>query len=408
MENSHRDYSGSRRGGIWSFIGYLSFGILGILLGAVLVYGLFVHYLAPEQESVLHEVTEEEREVVQEESPTIHLPEYEMSLADIVDEVMPAVVSVNKHITISRFGEQRLEEVESGSGVIIDSEGYIVTNHHVIEGADKITVLIPGKGRYDAEVVGEDILTDLALLKIDESGLIEMALGDSSQARVGGTVIAIGNPLGYFQQTVTAGIISALDRQVRFPGSGYAYTFIQTDALVNPGNSGGPLVNLQGEIIGINTAKISLMGVEGIGLAIPSNTVKRVVDDLVEHGRVIRPHIGVVLDDWIDYSGEEPEKGVLIVDIAPDTAADEVGFQQGDIIVAIDDKDVQYFAQLFDRLLDYYPDETVVITYYRDGERLEAMLTFGERPEDSLLYVPVPENEENENNNDLNEDSELD
>ena len=405
MENSQRDYSGSRRGGIWSFIGYLSFGILGILLGAVLVYGLFVFYLAPENEPVLTETTEQDREVDQEESPTIHLPEYELSLADIVDEVMPAVVSVNKHVSISRFGEQRLEEVESGSGVIIDSNGYIVTNHHVIEGADKVTILIPGKGRYDAEIVGEDILTDLALLKIDESGLIEMPLGDSLQARVGETVMAIGNPLGYFQQTVTAGIISALDRQVRFPGSGYAYTFIQTDALVNPGNSGGPLVNLQGEIIGINTAKITLMGVEGIGLAIPSNTVKRVIDDLVEHGRVIRPHIGVVLEDWIDYSGEEPEKGVLIVDIAPDTAADEAGFQQGDIIVAIDDKDVQYFAQLFDRLLDYYPDETVVITYYRDGERLEETLTFGERPEDSLLYVPVPENE---NNDDLDENSELD
>ena len=405
MENSQRDYSGSRRGGIWSFIGYLSFGILGILLGAVLVYGLFVFYLAPENEPVLTETTEQDREVDQEESSTIHLPEYELSLADIVDEVMPAVVSVNKHVSISRFGEQRLEEVESGSGVIIDSNGYIVTNHHVIEGADKVTILIPGKGRYDAEIVGEDILTDLALLKIDESGLIEMPLGDSLQARVGETVMAIGNPLGYFQQTVTAGIISALDRQVRFPGSGYAYTFIQTDALVNPGNSGGPLVNLQGEIIGINTAKITLMGVEGIGLAIPSNTVKRVIDDLVEHGRVIRPHIGVVLEDWIDYSGEEPEKGVLIVDIAPDTAADEAGFQQGDIIVAIDDKDVQYFAQLFDRLLDYYPDETVVITYYRDGERLEETLTFGERPEDSLLYVPVPENE---NNDDLDENSELD
>lgn len=404
MENNYREHPGSRRGGIWSFIGYLSFGILGILLGAVLVYGLFVHYLSPEQEAVLPEI-EEETEVTQEEPPVVKLPDYEMNLADIVDQVMPAVVSVNKHVTVTRFGEQRLEEVESGSGVIIDSNGYIVTNHHVIEGADKVTVLIPNKGRYEAEIVGEDILTDLALLKIDETGLIEMPLGNSAEARVGETVMAIGNPLGYFQQTVTAGIISALDRQVRFPGSGYAYTFIQTDALVNPGNSGGPLVSLNGEIIGINTAKISLMGVEGIGLAIPSNTVKRVVDDLVEHGRVIRPHIGVVLEDWIDYSGEEPEKGVLIVDIAPDTAADEAGLEQGDIIVAIDGKDVQYFAQLFDRLLDYYPGEVVTVTYYRNGERLDVMITFGERPDDSLLYVPVPENNEN---GELDENNELD
>ncbi len=394
MENNFREHPVSRRGGIWSFIGYLSFGILGILLGAVLVYGLFVHYLSPGQELVLP-VTEEDAEAVQEEPPPSVLPGYEMNLADIVDQVMPAVVSVNKHVNITRFGEQRLEEVESGSGVIIDSSGYIVTNHHVIEGADKVSVLIPGKGRYEADIVGEDILTDLALLKIDETGLIEMPLGNSAEARVGETVMAIGNPLGYFQQTVTAGIISALDRQVRFPGSGYAYTFIQTDALVNPGNSGGPLVNLNGEIIGINTAKISLMGVEGIGLAIPSNTVKRVVDDFVEHGRVIRPHIGVVLEDWIDYSGEEPEKGVLIVDIAPGTSADEAGLEQGDIIVEIDGKEVQYFAQLFDRLLDYYPDDTVTITYYRNGERLDVLVTFGERPDDSPLYVPAPENDDN-------------
>lgn len=403
MENGYREYSGSRRGGIWSFIGFLSFGILGILLGAVLVYGLFVHYLSPEHELVLP-VTEEETEVAPEESPPVTLPGYEMNLADIVDKVMPAVVSVNKHINITRFGEQRLEEVESGSGVIIDSNGYIVTNHHVIEGADKVSVLIPGKGRYEADIVGEDILTDLALLKINETGLIEMPLGDSAAARVGETVMAIGNPLGYFQQTVTAGIISALDRQVRFPGSGYAYTFVQTDALVNPGNSGGPLVNLDGEIIGINTAKISLMGVEGIGLAIPSNTVKRVVDDFIEHGRVIRPHIGVVLEDWIDYSGEEPEKGVLIVDIAPGTAADEAGLEQGDIIAAIDGKDVQYFAQLFDRLLEYYPGDTVTITFYRNGERLDVLVTFGERPEDSPLYVPAPESD---GNNDSDENNEL-
>lgn len=401
------NYSGSRRGGIRSLIGYILFGILGLLLGAALVYGLFVCFLAPETDLDLPEDVVQE---IPEELPSVLIPEPEANLADIVEEVMPAVVGVNKHVYITRFGEQRLEEIESGSGVIIAEDGYIVTNQHVVEDADKITVLIPGMGRYDAELVGFDMLTDLALLKIDETGLTAMPLGDSGGARVGEPVMAIGNPLGYFQQTVTAGIISALDRQVRFPGSGYAYTFIQTDALVNPGNSGGPLVNLKGEIIGINTAKISLMGVEGIGLAIPSTTVKRVMDDLVEHGRVIRPHIGVVLEDWIDYSGEEPEKGVLIVDVAPDTAAEEAGLQQGDIIVAINGKDVQYFAQLFDRLFDYYPGDTVTVTYFRDGEELSATVTFGERPDDSLLYVPVPEDDqeepaENEPDSEVDEDA---
>jgi len=254
---------------------------------------------------------------------------------------------------------------------------------------------LPDKGRYDAQLIGEDVLTDLALLKIEESGLTSMPIGDSDNLRVGETVAAIGNPLGYFQQTVTAGIISAVDRQVRLPGGNFAYSFVQTDALVNPGNSGGPLVNLDGEIIGINTAKISLMGVEGIGLSIPSNTVSRVMDDLKEHGRVIRPHLGVIIDDWPLYSDEEPDNGVLIIEIAPDSPAEEVGLQSGDVIVAIDDHEVQYLAQLFDRLLDYYPDDTVTITYYRDGERETVEVTLGERPEDWEIEIDEPEDIEN-------------
>lgn len=377
-------YNNTSRGGFWSVIGYLAFALLGILLGAALVYGLFVFYLAPEVTEL--PVIEEEVETIPEEEASV--PDHDPHPAalpciiEVIEEVMPAVVGVSRQVFVSRFGEESLEPAESGSGVIISSDGYIITNHHVVEGADSISVLLPDKGRYDAEVVGEDTLTDLALLKIDETDLTAMSLGDSDQLRVGETVAAIGNPLGYFQQTVTAGIISAVDRQVRFPGSDFAYTFVQTDALVNPGNSGGPLVNIDGEIIGINTAKISLMGVEGIGLSIPSNTVKRVADDLLEHGRVIRPHLGVVIDDWPLYSDVEPDKGVLILDIAPDSPAEEVGLQAGDVIVAMDNREIQYIAQLFDRLLEYYPGDNAVVSFYREEERREVEVILGERPEE--------------------------
>lgn len=395
MDSNNDHYSRAHRGGLWSIIGYLSFGILGILLGAILVYGLVTFFFSPKTDERSIGTA---NDLPQETGSETVGGDY--NLADVVDLVMPAVVGVNKHVNISRFGEQSLQEIESGSGVIVSSDGYIVTNQHVIENADKITVLIPEKGSFDAVLIGSDSLTDLALLQIEASDLTDMKIGDSDKIRVGETAVAIGNPLGYFQQTVTAGIISAVGRQVRVPGSEYVYTFIQTDALVNPGNSGGPLVNMKGEIIGINTAKISLMGVEGIGLAIPSNTVKRVIDDLWEHGRVIRPHLGVVIDDWIDYSGENPDKGVLVVDVAPGSAADVAGIIPGDIIVAIDGKDVLYLARLFDRLFSFYPGDRVTIAYFRDGQRTEVDVTLGERPEflpaQVELEEPEPESEEPE------------
>jgi serine protease Do len=374
----------SRRREVWSLIGYLSFGIFGILLGAALVYALFTFFLVPPLQEDSGTETANDLPSVE---PDL-IPGVIIDLADVVDTVMPAVVGVNKHVYITRFGEQRLEEVESGSGAIISADGYIVTNHHVVEGADRITVLIPDVGRYDAEIIGMDLLTDLALLQIEESGLYYIPLGDSSQIRVGETVVAIGNPLGYFQQTVTAGIISATGRQVRVPGSEYAYTFVQTDALVNPGNSGGPLVNLQGELIGINTAKIALAGVEGIGLSIPSNTVIRIIDDLLLHGRVLRPHLGVVIEDWLDYSDEGPERGVRIIEIAPGSAADQAGLIPGDIIVRIGSHDIHYLARLFDSLLDYYPGDSVVVAYFRDGEEFEVEVVLGERPETIAVEEP--------------------
>lgn len=377
---------------VWSFVGILSFGILGILLGALLTYGLFAVYSVSDAPELPAEaICGMPREI------PIYIPVAEYSFADVVERVMPAVVGITRHDFEYSEGLQ-IEEFESGSGVIVSSDGYIITNNHVVENAERFSVVIPDRGRYDARLVGTDALTDLALLKIEETGLTYIALGDSDNIRVGENVLAIGNPLGFFQQTVTAGIISATGRQVRIAGSDYAHTYIQTDALINPGNSGGPLVNLEGTIIGINTAKVAIIGVEGIGLSIPSNTVKRVMNDLLEYGRVVRPYMGVLIDDWLDYSDQVPNRGVLIVDVVPESAADQAGLVSGDIIVSIGGFSVNYVAQLFDSLLAFYPGDNVVINFYRDGQEKETTLIMGERPE----VIPGLEEEdstENEENN---------
>ncbi len=385
MERHHGFNNRSHRGGAWTFIGYISFGILGILLGAALVYGLFFLYLVPQAEEGVVVTDPEENGAV--EDVPLPAPERDENIVDVVEQVMPAVVGGSSHFDVAEFEGLPFEQTESASGVIISPDGYVITNHHVIENAEEIKVIMPEKGIFEAELVGSDKMTDLALLKIDERDLTYVPLADSGKSRVGETVLAIGNPLG-LQQSVTAGIISAVERQVMIPGTDYAYTFIQTDAVVNPGNSGGPLVNLNGEIVGINTAKIALPGVEGIGFSVPSNTVDRVTRDFLEYGRVFRPHMGVLIEDWLDYDDPEPDMGGRLVDVVPDSPADEAGLVPGDIIVSIDDQRIDFLAQLFDIMLYYYPDDTVTITFYHDGEQMETTLTFEERP-DNLNEEPL-------------------
>lgn len=375
MEFEHDREKSSPREGFWSLVGALSFSLLGLLIGAVLVYSLlaFVFVPVPEVQPPINDQNGLEVEEVPEPSP-------DMSVVSVVKQVMPAVVSVNRHTMVTRFGEPPAEEISRGSGVIISSEGYIVTNQHVIAGADKITVILPNQRLYEAELVGSDLLTDLALLRIDQIGLVYIPLGDSSRLQVGETVLAIGNPLGFFQQTVTTGVVSAMDRQIRIPDSEYAYTFLQTDALINPGNSGGPLVNLSGEVVGINTAKIFQPGVEGIGLSIPSNIVIRVIDDLLAHGRVLRPHLGVVVEDWLEHGEIATTRGILIREIAPGSAAEQAGLLPGDILIAVDGKAVNFLAQFFDRLFAFYPGDIVNITIIRDGQEKVIAIIPTERP----------------------------
>ncbi|NLA10926.1 MAG: PDZ domain-containing protein [Firmicutes bacterium] len=312
------------------------------------------------------------------EAPAELPPPHEEDLAvvEVVSRVMPAVVAVNSYVPGSYFGRSVLMQSGSGSGVIIAEDGYIITNQHVIDGAEQIIVLTADSRSFEATVVGEDQLTDLALLKIEEKALPHASLGDSGTVRAGETVLAAGNPLGFLKHTVTRGIVSALEREVRASQSQYAYTYIQTDAVINRGNSGGPLVNLRGEVVGINSAKIS--EAEGIGLAIPSNTVKRVADDLREDGRVRRPQMGILIQNLSAHTGDSTDQGVHISEVNPGSPAVAGGLQVGDVIVAVGSREVRYIAQLFDALLSYYPGDTVELTVMRNGRSRTVTVVPGE------------------------------
>lgn len=300
-----------------------------------------------------------------------------------VEKVAPAVVGISNSVSIVRRGSPVLVEQASGSGVVINRDGYIATNQHVIDEADRIDVVFRDGTIVKATLVGEDVLTDLAVVKIEkEGGIIHAELSDSELVRPGEVAIAIGNPLGLiFQHSVTAGVVSAVKRQVPIPGSQYRYTFIQTDAAINEGNSGGPLVNLAGEIIGINSAKIKDAWVEGIGFAIPSNTVERVVEDIIRYGKVRRPFIGIYIQDLAEVTGASMDRGVYIKEISPGGPGEEAGLRDGDIILNIDGHEINFTAQLFDRLLNYQPGDEISIRARRDNQYINKVIKLGEMPD---------------------------
>jgi len=322
------------------------------------------------------------------------------SLAPLVTDASPAVVNIATRGTVDAprnpladdpyfqrfFGNpprQRQREVRSaGSGVIVDAKnGYILTNHHVIEHADEIEIQLDDKRTLKAEVVGSDPGTDIAVLQItDAERLTEMPLGNSEVVRVGDFVVAIGNPFG-LSHTVTSGIVSALGR-TGLSRDGYE-DFIQTDASINPGNSGGALLNLRGELIGINSAIFSGSGGNiGIGFAIPVNIAKAIMAQLIEFGEVQRGLLGVSISDFTADSAEaygidDSIEGALVQEVVSDSAAEEAGVEVGDVIIAIDEKPVTSAADLRTTIGLRRSGESVQITVIRDGaERsLSATLT---------------------------------
>ncbi|MBW2575662.1 MAG: DegQ family serine endoprotease [Deltaproteobacteria bacterium] len=281
------------------------------------------------------------------------------------------------------FGEERPHDFKQrslGSGFIIGKNGYIVTNNHVVENADKIEVILKDEKEFDAEIVGRDANTDLALIKIKpDSDLPVLLFGDSDALKVGQWVIAIGNPFG-LEHTVTAGIVSAKGRVI---GSGPYDDFIQTDASINPGNSGGPLINMDGKVIGINTAIIA--GGSGIGFAIPINLVKNIVDQLKSSGEVTRGWLGVGIQDIskqvAEYYGIKSRKGVLVTEVFPNDPAGLAGIEPQDIILSINGKDVGTAREITSMIANIGVGETVKIKVLRNGETMTFKVKIAKREE---------------------------
>jgi serine protease Do len=270
--------------------------------------------------------------------------------------------------------EPRFQE-GSGSGFVVSKDGYILTNNHVVDGSDQVTVRLLDRREFKAKIVGTDPNTDLAVLKIDAKNLVPAPLGNSGAARVGEWVLAVGNPLGdNLTFTVTSGIISAKGRSLALPGQSdrTIQDFIQTDAAINPGNSGGPLVSVQGEVIGVNSAIASETGYySGYGFAIPIDLARRVMDQIITEGRVHRVALGITVQDAspndAEYVGMPDIRGVLVQDFTEKSPAQTAGIQSGDIIVAVDGKPVEYVGQLQQQIAFRKAGETVKVEVARKG-----------------------------------------
>ena len=276
---------------------------------------------------------------------------------------------------------QQREKVGSGSGVIIREDGYIVTNNHVIDGATKIEVTLNSNQTYQATLVGTDPATDVALLKIDATGLPIIPFGDSDKLRLGEWVIAIGSPYD-LRSTITAGIVSAKGRSMpNYSGEFKIESFIQTDAAVNPGNSGGALVDRAGNLVGINTAIYSQTGsYSGYSFAVPVNIVKKIAYDLMDFGSVKRAVLGIKMQPIDDKIAEElklsSRNGVYISEVSASSAADEAGLKAGDIILAIDSTKVNTTPSVQEAVSRYSPGDSAVITILRDGKEKKVEVTF--------------------------------
>lgn len=323
----------------------------------------------------------------------VDLVQYSDTSVAVAQKVLPSIVGIKiKYSVNSLFGSSEAEA--TGSGIIINSDGYIITNNHVvstessssyyeIEEASKMTVtLFNDTKEYEAKIIGTDAYTDLAVIKIDASNLelIPAILGNSDNVKVGEFAMAIGCPLG-LESTVTSGIISAVNRTVQ-SDDGTEYVCIQTDAAINSGNSGGALVNSNGEVIGINTLKLSGAGVEGMGFAIPITSTADVIKQLIEYQTVKRPYIGIsgVAVDETTAKRYNLPTGVYVYTISENSPAKQAGLQKGDVITKIGETEVSTVSELNKVRNTYKIGDTVSLTIYRNGETSEIQVTLGETP----------------------------
>lgn len=312
-----------------------------------------------------------------------------MTPQDVYENYVNAVVLVYNQGTTSTYWGQT-ESQSSGSGMIISKDGYVLTNNHVVEGAEKLTVMTTSGEEYDATVIGADEVNDVALLKIEgDEDFPTVSIGDSDKIEVGEQVCAIGNPLGELTNTLTVGYVSALDREISESSTGTTINMFQTDCAINSGNSGGPIFDMNGNVVGITTAKYSSSGysnsasVEGIGFCIPINDAMSIVNDLMQYGYVKgRVSMGVsvrAMDTTVAQYYNLPT-GVYVAGVTSGSAAENAGIQEGDMICAIDGDETGSVAALKQKLKDYTPGDTATISIYRTStnEKLDVTITFDE------------------------------
>jgi serine protease Do len=378
----------------------VSAGVIGSMLTmAILPYSDQIENLYSAVEQKVSNQTESSSsnnsdQVIAQQTSATNLSDTSGSMADMVEEASKAIVGiVNKQTQGNNYSNaSNSQSVESGSGTgvvfkIDDDNAYIVTNNHVIENASELEITVYGGEKTTAEVIGSDSLTDLAVLKIDAKyATTKLDFGDSSILRAGDSVLAIGNPLGLeFSNTVTQGIVSAVNRTVAVSTSAgeWDLNVIQTDAAINPGNSGGALINTSGQVIGINSLKISEDGVEGLGFAIPSNDLIPIINEIMETGQVERPYIGIglaSLDEipsmYLQNLPQNIEGGAMVTNIDSNSAAAEAGLKVQDIITSINDKTITSSDNLRQYLYsELEVGDQVSLGVYRGGEKITIELT---------------------------------
>jgi 2-alkenal reductase len=314
-----------------------------------------------------------------------------LTAVEVVKRVSPAIVTVVNEQTAGSFaGGSQLQPAGIGSGFIISEEGYIVTNWHVVTGGQAFQVIFSNGEQRKATLVGQDQISDLAVVKVDGPVPGVVPLGDSSKLEPGQTVLAIGSPLGTFTNTVTEGVVSALGRSIpEQEGSPELTGLIQHDAAINPGNSGGPLLNLSGEVVGVNTLGIPVTPAgepaQGLFFAIPSNTVKEIATKLIENGEVIYPFIGIQSSAINEQAASQynlpVDYGVFVRAVVANSPADAAGLQQGDIILEINGTKINADHSLTEVLYQYEPGDTVTLKVQRGNNTQDIKLTLGKRPQ---------------------------
>ncbi|MBQ1536921.1 MAG: trypsin-like peptidase domain-containing protein [Ruminococcus sp.] len=314
-----------------------------------------------------------------------------MTASQVYEQNVHSTVGITTEINQTNYFGYQTTAAASGSGFIISADGYILTNHHVIEGASTITVTDYDGKTYKAELIGSDSSNDIAVLKIDADGLTPVVLGSSDNLKVGDEVAAIGNPLGELTVSLTQGVVSALDREVTTENA--TMNLIQTDCAINSGNSGGALFNMWGQVVGITSAKLVSTSYDNIGFAIPIDSIKDIVTSIIEKGYVTKPYIGIGVEDVSeDATGYGIPSGAAVKSVTKGAPAEKAGLKEGDVIVAADGKEIKGSSDLIAAVKTKAADDKLELKVYRQGEYVDVTVKVEEKKQDDTSDEETEQN----------------